>query len=150
MGGYLVAVDGSPASKDALRYALDIAEDTGAAVTAVNVVSPEQFFVGGIEPPESFAEADSELLQTSVEDAEAHGQTLLDEAETIAERAGEEIEMGLLYGEPVERITEYADENDFDAVYVGHRGASERYEGLFGSVAKEIAGRATVPVTVVR
>ena len=150
MGGYLVAVDGSPTSKDALQYALDVAADTGADVTAVNVVSPEQFFVGGDDPPESFAQADSDLLRTSVEDAEDHGQRLLDEASAIAERAGATIETGLLYGEPVARITEYADENDFEAIYVGHRGASEQYEGLFGSVAKEIAGRATVPVTVVR
>ena len=74
MGGYLVAVDGSPTSKDALQYALDVAADTRADVTAVNVVSPEQFFVGGDDPPESFAQADSDLLRTSVEDAEDHGQ----------------------------------------------------------------------------
>ncbi len=150
MGGYLVAIDGSPASKDALQYALEMARDTGAAVTAIHVVSPEQFFVGGDEPPESFAEADDELLLSSVEDAETRGQELLDEATAVAERADAEIETGMLYGEPVERITEYADEEDFEAIYVGHRGTSERYEGLFGSVAKAVAGRATVPVTVVR
>nr|WP_128475927.1 universal stress protein [Halorussus pelagicus] len=76
-----------------------------------------------------------------------------------------EVETGLLYGEPVEVITEFAEGRDSssgrarsddadiegdDAIFVGHRGLSERYEGLVGSTAKEIVGRATVPVTVVR
>ncbi|WP_139136229.1 MULTISPECIES: universal stress protein [unclassified Haladaptatus] len=150
MGGYLVALDGSPSSTDALNYAVDLAADTNASVTAIHVVVPTEVFTGGDVPPTSFAEADRELLLTSVEDAETRGQELLDDAVASAEREGVEIETGLLYGEPVERITEFAEDNDFDAIFVGHRGASERYETLFGSVAKQVAGRATVPVTIVR
>jgi nucleotide-binding universal stress UspA family protein len=150
MGGYLIAIDGSPASKDALKYAIDLAEDTGRSVTAVHVVVPEQFFTGGDTPPVNFAEANRELVLSSIEDAETHGQELLDEASATADGEGTSIDTGLLYGEPVERITEFAEENDFEAIFVGHRGTSERYEGLFGSTAKEIAGRATLPVTVVR
>ncbi|WP_231182826.1 universal stress protein [Haladaptatus sp. DYF46] len=150
MGGYLVALDGSPSSTDALNYAIDLAEDTDASITGIHVVVPTEVFTGGDAPPTSFAEADRELLLTSVEDAETRGQDLLDDAAASAERRGTEIETGMLYGEPVERITEFAEENDFDAIFVGHRGASERYETLFGSVAKQVTGRATLPVTVVR
>ncbi|MFH5799130.1 universal stress protein [Haladaptatus sp. CMAA 1911] len=150
MGGYLVALDGSPSSTDALNYAIDLAEDTNAPITAIHVVVPTEVFAGNDVPPTSFAEADRELLLTSVEDAETRGQDLLDDAAASAERRGTEIETGMLYGEPVERITEFAEENGFDAIFVGHRGASERYETLFGSVAKQVTGRATVPVTVVR
>ena len=37
-----------------------------------------------------------------------------------------------------------------DAVFVGHRGLSERRETMVGSVAKQFVERADRPVTVVR
>ncbi|WP_049970288.1 universal stress protein [Haladaptatus cibarius] len=150
MGGYVVAIDGSRESMDALRYATDLARGTGANITAIHIVVPNQQFTAGDTAPTSFAEAERDILLSNIEDAETHGQELLDEASAVAEQEGLEIETGLLYGEPVERITEYADENEFEAIFLGHRGTSERYEGLFGSTAKNVAGRATVPVTIVR
>ncbi|WP_240334504.1 universal stress protein [Halorussus sp. MSC15.2] len=44
---YLVAVDGSEPSMDALRYAVEQAAATGATVIAISVVVPEQFFTAG-------------------------------------------------------------------------------------------------------
>ena len=147
---YLVAVDGSEPSTDALRYAVKQAAATGAEVTAVSVVVPEQFFTGGDDPPRSYAEAADELVAEDVADAEEDAQAALEDAAEVGDEAGVEVESGLLYGEPVEVITEFADDEEYDAIFVGHRGLSDRYEGLVGSTAKEIVGRATVPVTVVR
>ncbi|MFC7079860.1 universal stress protein [Halorussus caseinilyticus] len=147
---YLVAVDGSEPSMDALRYAVEQAAATGATVVAISVVVPEQFFTGGDDPPTSYAEAADELVAEDVADAEEDAQRALDEAAEVGDRTGVEVETGMLYGEPVEAITEYADDESFDAIFVGHRGLSEEYEGLVGSTAKDIVGRATVPVTVVR
>jgi nucleotide-binding universal stress UspA family protein len=147
---YLVAVDGSEPSMDALRYAVEQAAATGATVVAVSVVVPEQFFTGGDDPPTTIGEAADELVSENVEDAEAEAQQVLDEAAEIGAETGVEVETGMLSGEPVEELTEYADENDVDAIFVGHRGLSEEYEGLVGSTAKDVVGRASVPVTVVR
>ncbi|WP_435174556.1 universal stress protein [Halorussus sp. AFM4] len=147
---YLVAVDGSEPSMDALRYAVEQAAATGAEVLAVSVVVPEQFFTGGDDPPMSYTETADELVSEDVEDAETEAQAALDEAAEVGEQTGVEVETGMLYGEPVEAITEYADDQDVDAIYLGHRGLSEEYEGLVGSTAKDVVGRATVPVTVVR
>ncbi|NHN59216.1 MULTISPECIES: universal stress protein [Halorussus] len=147
---YLVAVDGSEPSMDALRYAVEQAAATGAAVLAVSVVVPEQFFTGGDDPPMSYTETADELVTEDIEDAENDAQAALDDAAEIGEQTGVEVETGMLYGEPVEAITEYADDQDVDAIYLGHRGLSEEYEGLVGSTAKDVVGRATVPVTVVR
>ena len=147
---YLVAVDGSESSVDALRYAVEQATATGAEIVAVSVVVPEQFFTGGDDPPTSYAEAADELVAEDVADAEERAQKTLDEVAEIGDEEGVEVDTGLLYGEPVEVITEFAEDNDLDAIFVGHRGLSDEYEGLVGSTAKEIVGRATVPVTVVR
>jgi nucleotide-binding universal stress UspA family protein len=180
---YLVAVDGSKPSMDAMRYAVEQAAATGAKVIAVSVVVPDQFLTGGEDPPTNISEAADELVAEDVEDAEEDAQRALEEAAQVGEQTGVEVETGMLYGEPVEEITEFAEgrgpsssrtgsddvhqtksdaahqnpkdsedaeENGFDAIFVGHRGLSERYEGLVGSTAKEIVGRASVPVTVVR
>ncbi|WP_132060741.1 universal stress protein [Halorussus amylolyticus] len=162
---YLVAVDGSESSMDAVRYAAEQAAATGATVAAVTVVVPEQYFTGGDDPPTSYAEADEEFVTEDIEDAETEAQEILDEAEEIGEETGVEVETGMLYGEPVDELVEYAEgrrssnsrtrsddaeRESFDAIFVGHRGLSEEYEGLVGSTAKDIVGRASVPVTVVR
>lgn len=146
---YLVAVDGSESSMDALDTALETAAATDASVVAVHVVVPELTFIGGDEAPTSFAEAADELLDDAT-DAEERGQRALEEAEQHAESFDTDFDTGLLYGEPVKAIVEYAESSDVDFIYVGHRGLSERFEGLLGSTAKEIVGRAPVPVTVVR
>lgn len=145
---YLVAVDGSPASTNALRYAIDLAKTTGAELAAVYVVMPRITFEGGITPPTSFTEADQGLLE-STEDVEDYGQTVLAEAEAIAEREGIDLETGLLSGNPEEEIADFAVTNDYDAVFVGHADVGPDSEAMFGSVAKDLIDAVEMPVTVV-
>jgi nucleotide-binding universal stress UspA family protein len=147
---YLVAVDGSESSMEAVSYAVEQAAATGAEIVAISVVVPEQFFTGGDDPPMSYTEAADELVTEDIGDAEDEAQEALDEAADIGDEEGVDVETGMLYGEPVEAITDFADDNGFDAIFVGHRGLSDEYEGLVGSTAKDVVGRATVPVTVVR
>jgi len=147
---YLAAVDGSESSMDALRYALEQAAATGAAVHAVSVVVPEQFFTGGDDPPTSYTEAADELVAEDIEDAETEAQAILEEAEQIGEDVGVDVEAGMLYGEPVDELVEFAEREGVDAIFVGHRGLSAEYEGLVGSTAKDVVGAASVPVTVVK
>lgn len=145
---YLVAIDGSPASKNALRYAIELAKDTSADLAAVFVVSPKITFEGGITPPATFTEADQDLLETA-EDIETYGQQVLDEAEVIANRSGVELETGLLTGNPDEEIADFAMDNEYDAIFIGHVEIEPDYEELFGSVAKDLIDVLEMPVTVV-
>ncbi|WP_115862930.1 universal stress protein [Halorussus litoreus] len=147
---YLAAVDGSESSMDALRYAVEQAAATGASVDAVSVVVPEQFFTGGDDPPMNFTEMADELVAEDIEDAETEAQEILDGAEQVGDDTGVTVETGMLYGEPVDEIVEYAEREGVDAIFVGHRGLSEEYEGLVGSTAKDVVGAASVPVTVVK
>jgi len=147
---FLVAVDGSEASDDALAYATDIADAMDGSITAVHAVNPAVFEDAGTEPLESFAEADRSLIMQSVEDAEERGLDILADAATFAADLGADVDTELLHGAPVKAITEYAETEGFDAIFVGHRGRSEHTELMLGSVAKDLVTRATVPVTVVR
>ncbi|MFB6134491.1 MAG: universal stress protein [Halanaeroarchaeum sp.] len=147
---FLVAVDGSPESHDALERAIEIAEPVGASLLIVHAVNPDVYDIGGMEPITSVEDADDRLLIESVEEAEERGAEILEDAAAAVEDAEVEVETALLYGPPADRIASYAVERDVDGIYVGHRGMSDRLEGLLGSVAKSVTERASVPVTVVR
>ncbi|MFB6133317.1 MAG: universal stress protein [Halanaeroarchaeum sp.] len=146
----VVAVDGSAESYDALERALDETESRGGSVTVVHAVNPDVYELGGMEPISGIEDADERLLVESLEDAEQRGQSVLEEATSRAAEYEVDVDAIMLYGPPADRVVEFADEHDVDAIYVGHRGMSERLEGLLGSVAKRVVERATVPVTVVR
>jgi len=146
----LVAVDGSEESRQALAYATDIADATDGSIVVVHAVDPSAYDQGGTEPVATPADADRRLILESVEDAEARGLDLLDDAAAFARELGWDVETELLYGDPVTAVTDYAEAESVDTVYVGHRGRSERTDRMFGSVAKALVERASVPVTVVR
>ncbi len=147
---YLVATDGSSESMDALERCLEIAEPLGAYVEVVHVVQPELHDLGGVESVESAVDAREKLVFESVSDAEDRGLDLLEEAEAVLADSDVGYDTGLLYGDPAPAIADYAEEEGFDGVFVGHKGRSERMEYHLGSVAADLVQRATVPVTVVR
>lgn len=146
----LVAVDGSEEADDAITYAADIAAAMDASLTLAHTVEPAAYDTGGSDPISTLSDADRRLIVESLEDAERRGIDLLEEAAEFARELGQDVETELLYGDPVEELTDFAEERDFDAIYVGHRGRSERAGMMLGSTAKALAERATVPVTVVR
>ena len=144
----LVAVDGSEASHSALAHAGDIAAAMNGSLTVVHAVNPNVYDLGGSEPVVGFVDADSRLVAESMDDAEKRAQLVLEDAEARAHQLGHSVETEMLYGDPVKAISEFAD--DFDALFVGHRGLSRRTEQMVGSVAKSMVERAPIPVTVVR
>lgn len=146
----LVAVDGSKTSENALAHAIEIAEGMDGTITVVNAVNPTVGQVSGNRPISSLTNADERLILEGVEDAEERGMEILDEATERAEELGFEVEQTLLYGPPAVTIADFAETDGFDAIFVGHRGRSEKVERFLGSVAKKLVERATVPVTVVR
>lgn len=140
----LVAFDRSRESDNALVSALDIIDSLGGNVTVVHAV-------GADNSPSS--------VNTSVEGGEAtgseQGHAVLREAVEQATKRDISIETELLVGDPVEVISDYAEQSDVDAIYVGHRGFSserEKYSdqsrGPLGSIAKGLVEATEVPVTV--
>ena len=141
----LVAIDGSDESTAALERALGVTDAMDGSVTVAYAVDPSVFDLGGPAP-----DADRQLIMESVEDTERRGMDVLDDAAALAADRGRTVETELLYGDPVRAITGFAESEGFDAIYVGHRGLSERTKRLVGSVAKGIVERTPITVTVVR
>lgn len=146
----LVAVDGSSVSDETLEYAIDIADALDADVTVCHVVEPALFVEDVSEPVESLSEAERRFLLSGVDDAFDRGLAVLDEAVEFAAELGRTVDREIRYGDPATEVTEFAESDGFDAIYVGHRGRSTREERFLGSVAKGVVERSTVPVTVVR
>ncbi|RCU47733.1 universal stress protein [Haloplanus salinus] len=146
----LVAIDGSDESTAALERALGVTDAMDGSVTVAYAVDPSVFDLGGSAPVSGLSDADRRLIVESVEDTERRGMDVLDDAAALAADRGRTVETELLYGDPVRAITGFAESEGFDAIYVGHRGLSERTERLVGSVAKGIVERTPITVTVVR
>ncbi|MFC6826719.1 universal stress protein [Halopelagius fulvigenes] len=146
---YLVAVDGSESSIEALEHAIGVASLLDAGLTLVYSVEPRILVEEGGTAP-SFSEASERLYTEDISEAEARGERVLEDAVERAREASVEADSELLYGDPVDTISEYADEEEVDGVFVGHRGLSKRAQGFVGSVATGLVERANVPVTVVR
>ncbi|RDI71497.1 universal stress protein [Halopelagius longus] len=146
---YLVAVDGSESSIEALEHAIGVASLLDAELTLVYSVEPRILVDEGGDAP-SFPEASERLYTEDIAEAESRGERVLEDAVERAREADVDADSELLYGDPVDTIAEYADEEGMDGVFVGHRGLSKRAQGLVGSVATGLVERANVPVTVVR
>ncbi len=146
---FLVAVDGSEASDNALAHATDLAERLGERLLVVTAVEPAVVDIGGDEP-DGFDDAAGRLVAEAVEDAEADAERVLESAREYATEAGVEVETELLYGPPLQVIPDVTERAEVEGLFVGHRGLTGKYEGLVGSVAKGLVERSRVPVTVVR
>lgn len=142
---FLVAVDGSEQSKRAIRYACEMARAAGASVVLAHAVDPSVYQAEGADE----ADRDGALVMEGPNEAEERGQDVLDDAVELARESGFDPAAELLYGDPAVVVAEYAEERDVTGVYVGHRGLSEEYEAMMGSVAKRLVERSAVPVTVV-
>lgn len=145
---FLVAVDGTDQSKKALEYAIEVASAMDASITVSHAVHPS-IYDDDTPISQQSQDYERELIQ-SVIDAEEKGWDILGECESIVEEEGVAADGELLYGNPVNEIVDFAERDDFDAIFVSHRGETVRSDYLVGSVAKSIMERSTIPVTVVR
>ena len=136
----LVAVDGSPLSKRALRYALETFPD--AAFTSIHVINPVDSLIdveaGGLsvanEWHDNAQDRASEIHTTATNLAAEHGVELA----TVTE-----------VGRPGKKILAYADDNNIDQIVIGSHGRSGLDRVLLGSVAETVTRRAQIPVAVI-
>jgi nucleotide-binding universal stress UspA family protein len=134
----LVAVDGSAPSLHAAKMALEIAQATGATLTAVYSVPP-------VALP---GEVPFTIVNDVVKADTARGQTLLQEV--LKELGTPTAQAMLLEGSPAEKIAETAETQDFDLVVVGSRGRNAVARLFLGSVADRLVHICKKPVLVVR
>ncbi|WP_114325096.1 universal stress protein [Candidatus Colwellia aromaticivorans] len=139
---YLVGVDGSEWSERAVERAVHLAQQTGASVKLVYVITWQDFqpvMVEGVAPPMLDKEqiehdANKKILQPLVEKYQVKGLHLTSE---------------YIWGEPVDALHQYEKEHHANMIFVGRRGRSQLVDILLGSVANKLAHYVGIPIVLV-
>jgi nucleotide-binding universal stress UspA family protein len=132
-GTILVPTDGSRGSSVASDHALELADEHGATVHALHVVSPAA--AEGLARPEA-----------AVDGLREHGEELVDRVARRAGKRGIPCETAVREGAPAGTIREYADEVGADVVVMGTHGRTGIQRYLLGSVAERVVRSSSVPV----
>lgn len=138
----LAPIDFSDFSKNALRYAVDFAKDTGAKLYLIYVVEPviypADFSMGQVALPSLEVEINSRARE---------------ELEILAQREiSKNIEYEILIktGKPFVEINETAAEIDADLIIIATHGHTGVEQLLFGSTAEKVVRKAPCPVLTLR
>jgi nucleotide-binding universal stress UspA family protein len=138
----LVPFDFSPHSREATRWAVDLAQRHDASVTLAHVSQPIAFPPGpdgsSILTVDALAEAPRELAAA------------LERARAEVEAEGVRAESCVLDGSPAAEIIELARARGFDLVVMGTHGRGWIAHALLGSVAEKVVRKAPCPVLTVR
>lgn len=133
----VVATDGSDASQLAVREGLELAKETGAAVTVVTARQPISF----IGAPYDQRELSRQL---------ARARAALDRAKAEAEAIAVEATYEIREGDPADEILRIASDRQADLVVLGSRGLGAIRSALLGSVSQAVVSGSDRPVLVVK
>ncbi|KAH7678622.1 Universal stress protein A family protein [Dioscorea alata] len=150
-----VALDFSPCSKAALRWAIDHVVRTGDHLILVNVQKDVNYDVGEVQLWEATGSPLIPLSDLSdpgivkkygvKPDAET-----LDIITTAARQKEIVIVMKIYWGDPREKIIEAIDKIPLSSLVIGNRGLGKIKRVLLGSVSNYVVNSASCPVTVVK
>jgi nucleotide-binding universal stress UspA family protein len=139
----LVAYDGSPHSKNALEWAIDLGLLTKAKITAVKVAEMADII------PYFQSGGDTGMI-AEIEEHKEMDRRILDAAALVAQSRGVAMTTELLFGNIALAILEYAKENDMDLIVAGTRGHGVLEGMLMGSVTRNLISLSKIPVLVVK
>jgi len=135
----LIGYKSSTNAKAALRFAVELAMDSNAKLTALWVR----------EPLPRYSDLLSEVVSEK-EIANQHFKQLCSEIEEIAKEQCLDIHCVARAGHPVKTIVQYASEGGFDLIVLGHSGQSELWGRFLGDTANRIVDRAECSVLIVK
>ncbi|MCZ9309559.1 universal stress protein [Corynebacterium uberis] len=136
----VVAVDGSNASKQAVRWAANTANKRDVPLRlATSYTMPQYLYAEGMVPPQ-------ELFDDLQDDA----MEKIEEAKTVAREIAPELKIGhtIAEGSPIDMLLEMSKESTM--IVMGSRGLGGLSGMVMGSVSAAVVSHASCPVVVVR
>ncbi|OMO58464.1 Universal stress protein A [Corchorus olitorius] len=150
-----VAVDFSPSSRNALKWAVDNVVRKGDHLILLTI-RPEGMYEGGemqlweatgspFIPSSDFCNPDIMKKYGVKPDPET-----LDIATTAARQKEVEVLMKIFWGDPREKLCEAIDNIPLSCIIVGNRGLGKLQRVIMGSVSNYVVNHSSCPVTVVK
>lgn len=145
----LVPIDGSKASINALKKAIEIAKEYKFSITLLMVVEENHW---GYERNQNFwHQVDGSMISVGVEHEvvsklEERAAELLDTAAAAFDFSGIDLEKTVITGEPSIEILDLAKKESFDLIVMGNRGMSKIKRFFTGSVTQRVIAEAPCPV----
>ncbi|EEF33881.1 universal stress protein PHOS32 [Ricinus communis] len=149
-----IAMDYSPTSKAALRWAAENLIDSGDMVVLIQVQPPKadhtrkQLFEATgspLVPLEEFREINYSKQYGLSRDPE-----VLDFLDTVSRTKGAKVVAKVYWGDPREKLCDAVDDLKLDSLVIGSRGLGPIKRELLGSVSNYVVTNASCPVTVVK
>jgi nucleotide-binding universal stress UspA family protein len=143
----LVATDGSKTAVKSVKYAADLAAQTGARIILLSVIDKNSVIVQSIP-----AFSTPTHITESVEDYMRHAaEAYLSAAEKLCKKKGVETKSVTRSGHPVEEIVKEARLSKADLIVMGSHGKSALESAVLGSVTYGVIHNDTkIPVLVTR
>lgn len=134
----VVAYDGSPDSKKALKMAIDLAKDLTAAIAVVSVYNIP------------YGLADGGYYGELSKDYDKLAEKKAAEGKKICEEAGIPVHSEVLQGDPADEIIKYAQQEKVYLILIGTRGLGGFAQLVMGSVAHRVVTYSKIPVLVAK
>ena len=132
----VVGVDGSPSSKNALRWAIWHADQNEGRIVAVRAWDVPGLYAWDVPGPEQFAQQTSMALEETINE--------------VTSQPPVQISHDVIQGQPVEALLNAAENVNADLLVVGNRGHGGFAGALLGSVSQSVLHHSSVPVEIVR
>jgi nucleotide-binding universal stress UspA family protein len=143
----LAATDGSETAWKAVKYAVGLAKEAGAAITVLSVIDKSPLLtqsIPAVSAPTRLIEPVEDYLRQA---AEAY----LERAEKLCRRSGVRFKKVIRSGHPVDEIVKEAMKSKADLIVLGSRGGGAMRAAVLGSVTYGVLHKdAKIPVLVVR
>jgi nucleotide-binding universal stress UspA family protein len=146
----LVAYDGMPISKKALRYAVYISNISGSEIIVVKVVEGNRDLINAL-PITIKANLHAKEEQGEITKSHKLLQEVIDEMKTACISAGmtRKIIFEIREGNPANEIIKLSNLMHFDLIVMGSRKISSRIGGI-GSTTRRVISASKIPVLVVQ
>lgn len=143
----LVATDGSETAWKAVKYATGLAQQTGAAITAVSVIDKSPLLaqsIPAVAAPTRLMEPVEDYLRQA---AEAY----IEKVEQLCKKDGIRFSKAIRTGHPVDEIVKEAKKSKADLIVMGSRGRGIMKAAVLGSITSGVIHKDTkIPVLIVR
>ncbi len=143
----LLPTDGSVCSREAMKYALSLAQQYVAAITVLHV---GRHYWEQMSQAPSGVEDGADIATRIQREQSSEEQRILQEVVDAAHALHVPVEARAVQGSPAQVIIQMAKEISADMVVMGTHGRTGISHAVLGSVAEKVVQRAPCPVLVVR